>query len=170
MYQSLKAVTSVRRELNRNGKISCGVFCLTWFVSKENTVRETYSQQSGRLIMQLHFFTKRTSSTVQKECDGTCIVLTHAYYTPGYCQKPSTIYMSYNYTNKIAQAYGLTFSRACSYRLCYLMLSSLCVLPQYIRVLLHMVLDTRDSYSCQSQFYFSRRRSLRFFVVSVSDI
>ena len=86
-----------------------------------------------------------TSSTVQKECDGTCIVLTHAYYTPGQRQKPSTIYMSYQYTNQIARAYGLIFSRACFCCLCYLMSSSLCTLPQYMCVLLHMVPDTRDS-------------------------
>ena len=50
---------------------------------------------------QVFTITWETSSTVQKECDGTCIVLTHPYYAPGYCQKPSTIYMSYHYTNQI---------------------------------------------------------------------
>ena len=112
----------------------------------------------GDEIMKLSF-------TVQKECDGTCIVLTHAYYTHGYPQKPPLIYMSYHYIHQIARVYGLTFSRACFCRLCYLMSSSFCVLPQYMCVLLHMVLDTRDSYSCQSQFYFScflSRRSLHF--------
>ena len=105
------------------------------------------------------------NSTVQKEYDSTCIVLTHAYSIPGYRQKLSTIYISSHYTHQIARAYGLIFSRACFCRLCYLMSSSLWVLPQYICVLLHMALDTRDSYSCQSQFYFScflSRRSLRF--------
>ena len=53
--------------------------------------------------------------------------------------------MSYHYTHKIAWAYGLTFSRACFCPLCYLMSSSLCTLPQYMCVLLHMVPDTRDS-------------------------
>ena len=59
--------------------------------------------------------------------------------------KPSTIYMSYHYTRQIAQAYGLTFSQACFCRLCYLMSSSLCALPQYIIMLLHMVLHTCHS-------------------------
>ena len=86
----------------------------------------------------LIFTMKETSSTVQKECDGTCIVLTHAYSTPGYRQKLSTIYISSHYTHQIARAYGLTFSRACFCRLCYLMSSSLCALPQYMCVLLHM--------------------------------
>ena len=71
--------------------------------------------------------------------------------------------ISSHYTNQIARAYGLTFSRACFCRLCYLMSSSLCALPQYMCVLLHVVLETRDSCSWQSQFYFScfsSRRSL----------
>ena len=53
--------------------------------------------------------------------------------------------MSYHYTHQIARAYDLTFSRACFCCLCYLMSSSLCTLPQYMCVLLHMVPDTRDS-------------------------
>ena len=55
-----------------------------------------------------------------------------------------TIYMSSHYTHQIARAYGLTFGQACFCRLCYLMSSSLCALPQYIFMLLHMVPDTRD--------------------------
>ena len=52
--------------------------------------------------------------------------------------------MSYHYTQQIARAYGMIFRRACFCRLCYLMSSSLCALPQYVCVLLHMVLETRD--------------------------
>ena len=50
----------------------------------------------------------------------------------------------------MAQAYDLTFSRACFCLLCYLMSSFLCALPQYVCVLLSMVLDPRDAADTRS--------------------
>ena len=48
------------------------------------------------------------------------------------------------------------------------LLSSLCTLPQYVCVFLRMVLDSRDTYICHSQFYsrsFSSKRSLRYLCI-----
>ena len=51
---------------------------------------------------------------------------------------------------KFNHAYCLTLNRACCCRLRYLMSSSLCALPQYVCVLLRMVLDPRDAADTRS--------------------
>ena len=81
--------------------------------------------------------------------------------------------MSSYYTHQIARADGLTISQACFCRLCYLMSSSLCALPQYMCVLLHMVPDTRDSTADNHSSFsavFSSRRSLCFFSLRRGDL
>ena len=51
---------------------------------------------------------------------------------------------------KFNHAYCLTLNRACCCRLRYLMSSFLCALPQYVCVLLSMVLDPQDAADTRS--------------------